>query len=307
MLSFSFKPLSSSRQKRARQSHRIYHLLLVLCTALYFVPSNSLLALSIALSNTPYIEITSTLAGPEASVFTIVPENASPHTFEPSPLQLEQLLKADVWFGIGEPFEEKIKGMLHNKGPRFIDLRNGVSLIQGTKGCTCHHPGHAHTADPHIWMDPNRMKIQVRTIAQALSPFVNNELLEGRVRALLQELDVLDGQIRELLVKYRGIILVSHPVYAYLIDGLPIEQVALEQEGKELSPKAFSNVIEQAKKQRVSTVFTQPQYSKKSAEKVADYIQAKIVSLNPYSREYFKELLKIAKAFHDELERQQRI
>jgi zinc transport system substrate-binding protein len=150
------------------------------------------------------------------------------------------------------------------------------------------------------------MKIQVKTIAQALIPFVNKELLEERARILAQELDVLGGQIKELLSKYRGIILVSHPVYAYLIDGLPIEQVSLEQEGKELSPKAFSNVIEQAKKQHVTTVFTQPQYSKKSAEKVAAYIQAKIVSLNPYGREYCKELLKIARAFHDELEQQKK-
>lgn len=268
--------------------------------------SHSLFGLSIALSNAPYTEIIRALAGDEATVFTIVPENGSTHTFEPSPKQIEQLRSADLWFGIGELFETKIRGMLRDQGPQFIDLRKGVALLEEThECCQHHHDKQAHNWDPHIWMDPARMEVQVVTMAEALQPYVPQEVLKIRKEQLLTKLQRLKQQLNEALTQQKGLLIISHPGYAYLLEGLPIEQISLEQEGKELSPKALSNTVMLMKQHHVSTIFTQPQYSQKSAEKIASHTHAKIVSLNPYSATYFEELLKIGTAFHIELQQQQ--
>ena len=53
---------------------------------------------------------------------------------------------------------------------------------------------------------------------------------------------------------------------------------------------------EEAKKEGIKVVFVQKQFSKQSAETVADAIEGRVVQIDPLAREYLSNMKEIAEA-----------
>ena len=71
-------------------------------------------------------------------------------------------------------------------------------------------------------------------------------------------------------------------------------QVSVETGGHEPGPRHLAEVIERAQALGVRSVIVQPQFSRKSAETVADAIEADIVVLDPLAADYEANFLIIA-------------
>ena len=61
----------------------------------------------------------------------------------------------------------------------------------------------------------------------------------------------------------------------------------------------LAKIIEDAKQEGVSVVFTSPQYSKRSAKTIADELNAKIVLIDPLNKDYLSNMRSVIKAFKD--------
>lgn len=261
-------------------------------------PKSHIVTVSIA----PYKFFVERIAGNTAKVVVMVPENASFHTYEPTPRQVLESAKADVWFRIGESFENRSLQAIKSHRPdmRIVDLRDNVSLITFTNEeekhrCCCCHEG----ADLHIWLSPKMAKIQSKTIETTLSElYPENKLLyQERLKALLQELDTLDSEITQILspLKVR-IMMVSHPAYAYLARDYDLKQLPIEFEGREPTARQLTTILTRARDAHIKTIFIQPQHSSKGAYLIAKELGANVVSLNPYSDNYFSMMCEIAKS-----------
>lgn len=243
------------------------------------------------------------VAGDTVNVVLMVPAGASSHSYEPTPRQMVNAGKAEMWFLLGEPFETKaIKALKsYNSNLELIDMRQNLSLLSDQ----CHHhdhqhPNHHHCSDPHIWLSPKMAKIQAETIAYALMEKYpeNKHLYEQNLAAFQKELDQLDGTIKNILFPLKNrAIMVSHPAYAYFARDYGLTQFSIEFEGKDPTPKQLNTVLNDAKNNHIKTIFVQHQYSNKAANLVAKELQAKIVDLDPYSENYMETLLHIAKSF----------
>jgi len=86
----------------------------------------------------------------------------------------------------------------------------------------------------------------------------------------------------------------SHPSFGYFADTYGLKQMAVEVEGKRPKGKNLSRFIKQAKKENVRVVFVQPQFDQNAAKKIASAINGAVISLDPLSREYFKNMEEIA-------------
>lgn len=226
---------------------------------------------------------------PYTKVEVLVGPGHSPATYEPTPQQMTKLGKAHVYFRVGTPFErgfiEKISRTFKNL--MIVDTRENVPLLY------FRNSGGAEVADPHIWLDPVRVKIQAETICKALIHIdpEHEKTYRHNLSQFLRDLDAIDTKIRSLLAPLRGSkIYVFHPAFGYFCHSYGLDQVAVEIEGKEPSPKQLSHLITQAKKDGVRVIFVQPQFSTKDAEAVARAINGAVVPINPLSREYLKNL-----------------
>ena len=243
------------------------------------------------------------IAGDTVEVGLLVPAGASAHTFEPTPKLMMDASRADLWFIVGESFEKRALPVLQNHNPRLvaIDLRQGLDLIYDD--CNGSHHGCCHCsggADLHYWLSARMAKQQAKTITDALAvryPENASKYLNA-LENFKKELDDLDQKIiMDLSGLKRRVIMVSHPAYAYFCRDYQLRQLSIECEGKDPAPQQLTNVIQQARKDQISKIYIQPQYTNRGAKLVAKELGAKLVMLNPYSEDYLTMMQDIALHF----------
>lgn len=255
----------------------------------------------VMVSIAPYQFFVNAIAQDAVTVDLIVPPGVSFHHFEPTPKQILEGAKSDVWFRIGESFESRAIPALQAYHPnmKIVDLRKSVDLIlidpnNPNHRVCCQHEG----ADLHIWLSPKMAIRQVETIANVLSDVYpeHKNVFQQRKEQLIVDLKKLDREIELTLkpLKYRTI-MVSHPAYAYFARDYNLEQLPIEYEGKDPSPRQLTNILQEARQKGIKTIFIQNQYSSKGASLLAKELQAKIVELDPYSGDYFNTLREITK------------
>ena len=113
-------------------------------------------------------------------VHVMVAPGASPATYEPKPLQMMALSRAQVYFAVGVPFERAWLKKIAAANPdmRIVHTDEGIEKIP----MAAHHheespPMNAHknihgeeaSFDPHVWLSPPLVKIQARHIYEALA------------------------------------------------------------------------------------------------------------------------------------------
>jgi len=233
------------------------------------------------------------IGGSYVDIDVLVGPGHSPTTYEPTPKQMARLEQSQVYFRIGTPFEKgfigKIKTMF--KRLRVVDTRENVPFRYFEKSSG------RDTPDPHIWLDPKRVKIQADTIYMTLREIdpAHEETYKKNVRAFKDDLDAIDAKITEILAPIKGkTIYVFHPAFGYFCDSYGLKQVAVEIEGKEPSPKQLSHLITQAKKDGVKVIFVQPEFSAKNAEVIAKAIGGAVIPMDPLTRDYLKNLDRMA-------------
>ncbi|MBN2126049.1 MAG: zinc ABC transporter substrate-binding protein [Deltaproteobacteria bacterium] len=231
------------------------------------------------------------IGGSYVEVEVLVGPGQSPATYEPTPKQMARLGRARVYFRIGTPFEKGFIDKIANtlKGLEVVDTRKGVPLRFFHHG----HGDEAQVPDPHIWLDPKRVKVQAETICETLSrlePEHKAAFLEN-LRVFQGDLERLDKRIADILAPLRGqTFYVFHPAFGYFGDSYGIRQVAVEIEGKEPGAKHLVELITRAKEEGVRVIFVQPQFARKQAEKIAKAIGGVVVPMNPLPRDYVKSL-----------------
>lgn len=244
------------------------------------------------------------IGGNLVKVQALVTPGSSPATYEPTPRQMAALSEAKIFFRIGVPFENifvpKIKGTA--EGLRIVDTREGIALrkmkaYRLKKG-----------NDPHIWLSPRLVKIQARTIADALieADPAGKAAYEENLSAFLEDLDALDATLAEALAPVKGkTLMVFHPAWGYFADTYGLEQEPIELEGKDPSGPQLARIIEMAKSEGVRVIFVQPQFSKSSAMRVAEAIGGAVVSINPLARDYIANLERVADTVREALQKQE--
>lgn len=255
----------------------------------------------VVVSIAPYKFFVDALAGDSVKVELLVPPGTSFHDYEPTPRQVLNVSYADLWFRIGESFENRALNALrsHNPRMRVIDLRDGINLITIDSGDKTHACPHclASGADLHFWLSPKQVKIQAQNITKALMqtyPEYTNEF-QQRLDKLLTALDSLDYEIAGQLAPLKQrVIMVGHPAYAYFARDYNLVQLPIEYEGREPSPRQLNNTLNQARKIGIKRIYVQPQHSKKGATLLAKELGAEVVELDPYSGDYFNSMREIA-------------
>ena len=232
------------------------------------------------------------LAGNLVQVDVLLPPGASPATYEPTPKQMAALDHAQLYLQIGAPFEGPILAKVSELMPelRVVDCRAGVELEPIGGG------GHDHGAgllDPHIWLDPQRMKIIASTTAEALAALLPDEApgIEERLAALHRAIDETNARVAALLAPFAGrTLLVFHPAYGYFTRRYGLIQMAVEVDGRAPSARRLATVVDELRQQPVPALFVQPQFSRSAAERVASALDCELVELDPLAGDYLANL-----------------
>jgi zinc transport system substrate-binding protein len=233
------------------------------------------------------------VGGPFVDVKVLVPPGQSPATYEPTPKQMSELGRSQIYFRIGTPFEKSFIS-------KISDISQHLKIIDTTKGIELRRfkqSGLSQIPDPHIWLDPKLVMIQARTICNALAQLdpVHEEEFKTNLSSFNADLINVDAKIAQTLAPVKGSKFYAfHPAFGYFGDSYGITQVAVEIEGKAPSAKQLTSIIKMAKKDNVKVIFVQMQFAKKGAQTVAEAIGGAVVPIDPLARDYLKNLEDIA-------------
>ncbi|MBN1637160.1 MAG: zinc ABC transporter substrate-binding protein [Deltaproteobacteria bacterium] len=240
------------------------------------------------------------IGGTHVDVEVLVGPGQSPATYEPTPKQMAGLSRAQIYFRIGTPFENGFidKTQKTYQNLTIVDTRKGVPLryFRNSNG--------AEIPDPHIWLDPKRVKIQAHTIYETLSKFdsYHKSVFEINLQAFLVDLDRIDSEITHTLSAVKGgKLYVFHPAFGYFAESYGLTQVAVEIEGKQPSAKQLKGLIEAAKNDKVKVIFIEPQFAGKNAETIARAIGGAVVPINPLPEDYLENFRTMASLIREAL------
>lgn len=146
-----------------------------------------------------------------------------------------------------------------------------------------HGHSHAHGIDPHIWTSPRALQHMAANAYEAIHALWPDSVKYTENHARLQEqLAALDartaGKIAASGVRY---FIIYHPALTYYARDYGLQQVAIEDDGKEPSARALARLIEQARRDGVRRIFYQSQFPASAVEVIARDIEAQSVAIDP--------------------------
>ena len=210
-------------------------------------------------------------------VGVLVPSGASPETFDPTPRQIAQANDATLLFTTGLiEFEQNIVERLSKKS-NVVALSNGIDLIEGEHS---HHEEHAHQGhshshhhgtDPHIWISPKELKVVARNVYEAIMQQYPDSVKYTEAYARFdKELDSLDAVCRQLCNdSATTAFVVYHPALTYFARAYALEQIAIEDDGKEPSAKHIAEIIDASREKGVKCLLYQVQYPRSVVDVIA--------------------------------------
>jgi zinc transport system substrate-binding protein len=250
-------------------------------------------ALRIVVSILPLKQVAARIGGERVAVSVLVGPGQSPETFEPTPRQIAELAGARLFVRAGVPFERIWFDRISAAHPRLrtVDWRDAMGGMAGSQAGQ-------HT-DPHLWSDPRLMMELADRIAGQLArldPAGAEDYGENLAR-LQADLRALDREI-ETLITGSGVrrFLIYHPAWGQFARRYGLEQIAIEEDGKEPSARRLAELIDWARRAGVEVIFVQPQASQVPARALAREIGARLVALDPLAEDYLGNMRAAARA-----------
>ncbi len=274
--------------------------------------------LVVAVSVLPQAEFVEQVGGDKVRTVVMIPAGASVHTYEPTPNQLKDLSKANIYVKVGSNLDFELAWMddLLSVNPdmylinssegiqfRTIKEHEGEHAEEEANGSEEHteEEEHDHTGlDPHVWTSPQKAKIMVKNIYDGLVAVdpENEETYKENYDAYIAKLDEADNKMKAALAGKEGSsFIVYHPAWGYLADEYGLHEIAIEIEGKEPSAKDMQELIDEAKEKEIKVVFVQKGFSTSSAQTIARQIGGEVVEIDPLAKDYIDNLDRVSNAF----------
>jgi zinc transport system substrate-binding protein len=256
------------------------------------------------------------VGGDNVDVVVMVEPGEDPHTYEPSPADMQGMGEADAYITVDLEFEEAWL-------PRFADINPDMVIVDAAEGIEklaaeeAHaedehaedehaEDEHAHgEEDAHVWTSPAAMAVMGHTLADrlgALDPD-NADTYKANARELDRDVAELDARVSAALASSESeTFMVFHPAWGYFAREYGLEQVAIESGGQEPSAAELATLIDTARDEGIGVIFVQPSTSTRTAELIADEVGAEVVVVDPLAEDWLANMERVAETFREALD-----
>jgi manganese/iron transport system substrate-binding protein len=205
-------------------------------------------------------------------VQSIVPIGASPETYQPTPQDIATLSNAQLLVENGAGLETWLQKMLSNVGSstmHTVDCAKGLPI----KGL-----------NPHLWMDPvlaQQYVLKIRDGLIAVDPTHASQYMANAANYNLH-LALLTKEIQlqvNTIPRSQRYMIVFHNAWQYYNDRFGITTLGIVEmnPGQEPNPQQIAALIDLAKSHGVRAVFSEPEYSPKILQSIAQGAGVKVV------------------------------
>lgn len=205
----------------------------------------------------PLGDIAARVGGDALQVQVLLPAGATPHGFEPTPAQAEQLSAADLLLTVGLGVDAWADAGAQASGNRKLARLSFAEVVARDSVAG------AARLDPHLWLDPllaDRFAAAVADLIAERRP-AHADSIRARAARFRSALSELDREHRERLgplVERRFIAL--HPAFSLLAARYGLIQISVyDPHMHEPGPRAMEAVLHAVREEGVRAVFGEPQ------------------------------------------------
>lgn len=232
----------------------------------------------------PYQYFVDKIAGDKVDVNVMVSNGNNPETYEPYAQQMMELSKSALYLKVGSiGFEQTWMKKLQDNAPdmKVIDTSVGIKPAKTPGG----------NIDPHVWMSCKNARIISSNIFKALCQLEpkNKAFFEKNYQSLLSRIDRQDSIIRksfkdnpEMVRKF----VIYHPILTYFARDYQLEQLAIEEEGREPSAAQLKSLIERARKEKIKYCLIQAEFANRNTTTFINESQTKAMDINPLQADW---------------------
>lgn len=246
----------------------------------------------VAASIFPLYDITKNIAGDELDVSLVLPAGASPHTFEPTPQDVQKIYHADVMFVVGHGLDNWTQDLVESSQVKnTITVDKNIQLMHGEDEHDHEHEDEDHEEesdgiDPHYWLSvPNAILIaeQIKDELSSIYPEKASdfELNFSRYEMTLQNLsDEINSDVKSLKSNE---IATFHGAWSYFAKDHGLDIVATFEEfpGKEPTANYLREFEQEVRASGTKVIFSEPQFSTLALASTAKDLGVTISTLDP--------------------------
>ena len=236
-------------------------------------------AVTVTVTIPPYKYFVDQIAKGKVDVNVMVSNGNNPETYEPYAQQMMELSKSALYLKVGSiGFEQTWMKKLQDNAPdmKVIDTSVGIKPAKTPGG----------NIDPHVWMSCSNARIIASNILKALSELEpkNKAFFEKNYQSLLSIIDKRDSIIKEGFNKDPDLVrkfVIYHPILTYFARDYQLEQLAIEEEGREPSAAQLKSLIERARKEKIKFCLIQAEFANRNTTTFINESHTKPMNINP--------------------------
>ncbi len=242
-------------------------------------------------------EFTRGVAGPDASVVSLIPAGSDPHSFEPPSQVARDIAAADVIVVNGYHLEGNLLEVVaenRRSSAAVVVASTGLPALSGA-----HEDGDEERppeglpapavdeGDPHMWLDPELAARYVENIAAALASAdgAHADAYRERARIQAERLRALQRELATTLApippEHRRIV-VFHDAFAYFARSFGFEVAAgvlPGDGGREPSARDVAELVSLVRREGVPAVYKEPQFPSGVLDAVARETNVRVLEL----------------------------
>ncbi len=266
--------------------------------------------LRVVATTTIIADVAQNVGGDLVHVTALIPLDADVHAFEATPSDVAQVADAAVLLVNGAGLESFLGDLIENAGGvQPVVVSNGIEMLafadhedhehEGTEHigvlganaeCEDEHAEHEESdheeeehdhggCDPHVWTDPNNVKIWATNIADAFAAAdpANAEVYAANAAAYIEQLTALDTEVQAMLADIpadQRILVTNHEFLRYFAHAYEFEVVGVVLPGgstlAEPNPQELAALVEIIRAEGVPAIFTEISASSQLADVVAE-------------------------------------
>lgn len=225
---------------------------------------------------------------------TLLEKGVDLHSFEPTPENILQISKADLFIYVGGESDEWVENALENpQNPnrKVVNMMQVLGekvkaekIVEGME--EEHHHEEDEEMDEHVWLSLQNASILVRHIADslvALSP-EKKEMIVANANAYREKLEALDAEFAKAIVPGKTILFGDRFPFRYLVDDYKISYYAAFVGCSAETEASFKTIAFLAKKVdelNLKTIFVLESRTHKIAETIRDNTKSKDQQILP--------------------------
>ena len=249
---------------------------------------------TVTVTISPYKYFVDQIAKGKVDVNVMVSNGNNPETYEPYAQQMMELSKSALYLKVGSiGFEQTWMKKLQDNAPdmKVIDTSVGIKPAKTPGG----------NIDPHVWMSCSNARIIASNILKALCELEpkNKAFFEKNYQSLLSIIDKRDSTIKESFKKDPDLVrkfVIYHPILTYFARDYQLEQLALEEEGREPSAAQLKSLIERARKEKIKFCLIQAEFANRNTTTFINESHTKPMNINPLQDDWNRAMQEAALA-----------